>query len=77
MTPRTRLTLPMRFRSERLALNLIRDNGLFSIGAQVVALDDSGKQWRIVIDTAKPEAVCRYLAQSSTPGIEWARSELR
>ena len=74
---RTRLTLPARFATERRALGFISDNSLFSIGAQVVAVDESGLPWRVVIDTGKPDAVCRYLAQSSTPGIEWARSEVR
>jgi hypothetical protein len=31
---------------------------------------------RVVIDTSKPDVVCRYLAQSMMPGIEWARSDL-
>lgn len=73
---RTRLTLPMRFGSEKRALGFIRDNGLFSIGAQVVAVDTAGSPYRVIIDTAKPDAVCRYLGQSSMPGVEWARSEL-
>jgi hypothetical protein len=72
---RTRLTLPMRFASERRALNLIRDNGLFTVGA--LAIDTDGPNgWRVVIDTSKPDVVCRYLAQSMMPGIEWARSDL-
>jgi len=72
---RTRLTLPMRFNTEHKALGLIRDNSLFSIGALAAQVDDTAKAWRIVIDTAKPDAVCRYLAQHM-PGVEWARSEL-
>lgn len=71
---RTRLTLPMRFASERKALNVIRDTGLFNIGAQAIETDGPNG-WRVIIDTSKPDAVCRYLSQGM-PGIEWARSEL-
>jgi hypothetical protein len=73
----TRLTLPMRFNSEKRALGAIRDNGLFSMGAVAVELPGTGGgRWRIVIDTGKPDAVARYLSQSMTPGVEWQRSEL-
>ncbi len=72
---RTRLTLPMRFATEKRALGVIRDNSLFPLGAQVVSVDDSGMSWRIVIDTAKPDALCRYLGEFM-PGVEWQRSEL-
>lgn len=74
---RTRLTLPMRFRSEKRALAVIRDNGLFSIGAQVITTDEPDSPYRVIIDTAKPDAVCRHLGQCMLPGVEWARSELR
>lgn len=73
---RTRLTLPFRFLNEKRALGFIRDNGLFSIGAQVVALTDAASPYRVIIDTAKPDAVCRHLAQNMLPGVEWSRSEL-
>jgi hypothetical protein len=66
----------MRFRSEARANGVIRDNGLFSIGAQAVEVDTTGSGWRIIIDTAKPDAVQRYLSQNNTPGVTWARSEL-
>lgn len=73
---RTRLTLPMRFASERKALSLIRDNCLFNIGAQAAQVDDGPKGWRVIIDTSKPDVVCLHLSQNMMPGIEWARSEL-
>lgn len=72
---RTRLTLPMRFATERRALGVIRDNSLFTIGAQAISVDESGLAWRVIIDTGKPDAVQRYLSQNM-PGVEWARSEL-
>jgi hypothetical protein len=72
---RTRLTLPSRFGTESRALAFIRDNALWCIGPQVIAADESGRNWRVVIDTAKPDAVCRYMSQR-LPGIEWQRSEL-
>jgi hypothetical protein len=75
MSMRTRLTLPMRFNTETRALGAIRDNQLFNIGAQHVALDDTGRNWRVVIDTGKPDAVARYLAQHM-PGVNWHRAEL-
>lgn len=72
---RTRLILPMRFGTEKRALGVIRDNSLFPLGAQVVEFDgDDPKRWRIVIDTARPDAVQRYLKQNT--GIEWQRTEL-
>lgn len=72
---RTRLTLPMRFGTEKRALGVIRDNALFPLGAQVVELaGDDSRRWRIVIDTARPDAVQRYLKQNT--GIEWERAEL-
>ena len=71
---RTRLTLPMRFANERRALGVIRDNSLFPIGAQAIAVDETGLGWRVIIDTSKPDAVCRYLSQSM-PGVEWQQSE--
>jgi len=71
---RTRLTLPMKFANEKRALGVIRDNSLFTIGAQAVAVDDTGLGWRVIIDTSKTDAVCRYLSQSML-GVEWARSE--
>jgi hypothetical protein len=73
---RTRLTLPMRFASEARANGVIRDNSLFPIGAQAVELPgEEGNRWRVVIDTVKADAVCRYLGQYM-PGVEWARSGL-
>jgi hypothetical protein len=72
---RTRLTLPMRFGNEKRALGFIRDNCLFNIGAQVLAVDTAGSPYRVVIDTAKPDALARYLT-NTMPGVEWARSEL-
>jgi hypothetical protein len=71
---RTRLTLPMRFANEKRALGVIRDNSLFTIGALAVAVDGTGLGWRVVIDTGKPDAVCRYLGQYM-PGVEWTRSQ--
>lgn len=73
---RTRLTLPMRFRSEQRALATIRDNGLFSIGAQVIATDEPDSPYRVVIFTAKPDAVSRHLIQQVLPGVIWERSEV-
>jgi hypothetical protein len=73
---RIRLTLPARFANEKRALGFIRDNGLFSIGAQVIALEEAANSYRVIIDTAKPDAVCRYLMQQALPGVVWARSEL-
>lgn len=76
MSTRTRLTLPMRFNTEKRALGVIRDNGLFTIGAQVIELTGTeGSRFRIIIDTFKPDTVCRYLAQHM-PGVEWQRTEL-
>lgn len=73
---RWRLTLPMRFNTEKRALGVIRDNGLFNIGAQVIELyGAAGSPYRIIIDTAKPDAVQRYLSQGPTPGVEWQRTE--
>ena len=71
---RTRLTYPHRFRSERAAIGYIRDEGLFSIGAVAVRVDDTGLGWRIAIDSARPDAVVRYLGQR-LPGREWQRTE--
>lgn len=72
---RTRLTLPMRFGTEKRALGVIRDNALFPLGAQVIELPgDDGNRWRIVIDTTRPDAVARYLKQNT--GIDWQRTEL-
>ena len=74
---RTRLTLPLRFNSEKRALGVIRDNQLFGLGAVVVELPDgTASRWRVVIDTEKPDSVCRYLKQNNTPGVDWQRSEL-
>lgn len=73
---RTRLTLPMRFRSEKRALGFIRDNGLFGIGAQVIPSDEAGSPYRVIIDTAKPDAVCRHLEQQMLPGVVWTRTVL-
>lgn len=73
---RTRLTLPARFANEKRALGFIRDNGLFSIGAQVIAIEGETSPYRVIIDTAKPDAVARYLVQQALPGVEWQRSEL-
>lgn len=76
---RTRLTLPLRFNSEKRALGVIRDNGLFSLGAQVIELEeDHGQRWRIVIDCQahRADAVARYLKQGPTPGVDWQRTEL-
>jgi hypothetical protein len=67
----TRLTLPLRFRTEKHALGTIRDNSLFTIGA--IATQSAGR-WHVVIDTARPDAVLRYLAQNM-PGVEWTRSD--
>lgn len=72
---RTRLTLPMRFATEKRATGVIRDNGLFGLGALAVELPETGSRWRVVIDTERPDAVARYLSQYM-PGVEWARSEL-
>lgn len=72
---RTRLTFPMRFATEKRALAAIADNSLFPLGAQALPVDDTGLGWRIVIETARPDAVCRYLGQHM-PGIEWQRTEL-
>lgn len=72
---RTRLTLPMKFNTEARANGVIRDNSLFSIGAQAILLPNNAG-WRVIIDTAKPDAVCRYLSQSVMQGIEWQRSDL-
>lgn len=69
---RTRLTLPVRFTSEKAAASVLRANSLYSIGAQAIPADN---RWYIIIDTAKPDAVCRYLGQHM-PGVEWQRSEL-
>lgn len=66
----------MRFGNEKRALGFIRDNGLFSIGAQVIAVDAPVSPYRVIIDTAKPDAVCRHLGQSMLPGVEWTRSDL-
>jgi hypothetical protein len=74
---RTRLTLPMRFNTEKRATGVIRDNSLFGLGALAIELPGTGgSRWRIVIDTERPDTVARYLSQNNTPGIEWARSEL-
>lgn len=74
---RTRLTLPMRFTTEKRALGVIRDNGLWNIGAQVVEIPGEGPgRWRIIIDTAKPDVVQRYLSEGPTPGVVWQRSAL-
>ncbi len=73
---RNRLTLPMRFATEGRANGVIRDNSLFSIGAQAIELPgEEGNRWRVVVDTSKPDAVSRYLSQSM-PGVQWERSEL-
>ena len=72
---RTRLTFPMRFATEKRALAAIGDNSLFPLGAQAVSIDGTGLGWRIVIDTAHPDAVCWYLGQHM-PGIEWQRAEV-
>ena len=66
-----RLALPLQFRRERAALDVIRGHSLFTIGALAVETPDG---WRVVIDTAKPAAVCRYLAQHM-PGVTWEQSE--
>jgi hypothetical protein len=68
MNERTRLMLPLKFRSERAALDAIKTNSLFPIGAQ--AAEQTEKVWRVIIDTYRPEAVMRYLAQHM-PGIQW------
>lgn len=75
---RTRLTMPLCFRSERQALGVVRDNSLFNIGAQVVEVEDPRLRWRIVIDTGKPDAVLRYLSQNGamSGGPDWLRSDL-
>jgi hypothetical protein len=74
---RTRLTLPMRFTTEKRATGFIRDNGLFGIGAQSLELPGAeGSRWRVIIDTARPDAVASYLSQQLMPGVQWARSEL-
>jgi uncharacterized protein YbdZ (MbtH family) len=67
----TRLTLPLRFSGQRAALALIRSNGLFSIGAQTLWTPEG---WRVVIDTARPEAVIRYLGEK-LPGVTWIASD--
>ena len=74
---RTRLTLPLRFNSEKRALGVIRDNQLSGLGAVVIELaTGEASRWRVAIDTEKPNAVCRYLQQNNTPGVEWQRTEL-
>jgi hypothetical protein len=74
---RFRLTMPGRFRSERAALDFIRLNSLFPVGAQCHQVDGIGPgRWRVFIDTGKPDAVQRYLSQSLQAG-EWPRSELQ
>jgi len=74
MSSRTRLIFPARFRGERAAAAFLRDNGLYAIGAQAIPSDG---EFKIVIDTARPDAVQRYLAQGGPlPGVEWQRVEL-
>jgi hypothetical protein len=75
----TRLTLPLKFKREGHALAVCRDNSLFTIGAQVIEVksevwEDTGTPWRVVIETARPDAVLRYLRQHM-PGVTWERAE--
>jgi hypothetical protein len=63
--------MPLRFRTERNALGAIRDNSLFIIGA--IAVEQDAGRWHVVIDTRKPDAVLRYLAQNH-PGLVWMES---
>ena len=61
-----RLTLPKRFRSEQLAGVEIRAWALWTLGGHIVP---EGRYFRVVIDTARPEAVQRYLKQQM--GDRW------
>lgn len=63
----TRLILPIKFSGERAARAMVRDNQLFGIGAQALWTDEG---WRVVIHTARPEAVAKYLAEK-LPGVTW------
>ena len=67
----TRLSMPIPLSSERAARALIRHNDLFSIGAQT---QWTAEGWRVVIDTARPETVAKYLAEK-LPGVEWTASD--
>jgi len=67
----TRLTLPLVFAGQRAARALVRDNSLFSIGAQTHWTPEG---WRVFIDTARPEAVIRYLGEK-LPGVTWTADE--
>ena len=69
---RVRLTAPLDLTSERAARGLIRSHGLLNIGA-LALWGDAG--WRVVIDTAKPATVRKYLAEHM-PGVEWSESEI-
>lgn len=69
--------MPLVFRAEGHALALIKTHNLFPIGAQVEHVEKSwpggAASWRIVIYTAQPEAVLKYLA-SRMPGVSWTQS---
>lgn len=68
---RTRLTLPLLFSGQRAALATIRSNRLFAIGAQTLWTPEG---WRVIVDTARPEVVAKYLKQK-LPGVEWIASD--
>lgn len=67
----TRLTLPLLFSGQRAAISTIRTNRLFAIGAQT---QWTAEGWRVVIDTARPEVVAKYLKEK-LPGVEWTASD--
>jgi hypothetical protein len=67
----TRLSMPIPLSSERAARALIRHNDLFSIGAQTHWTPEG---WRVIVDTARPEVVAKYLSEK-LPGVEWTASD--
>jgi hypothetical protein len=74
----SRLTMPLQFRSEAQALELIRANSLFTLGAKPVKVEVTTDEsdfapWRIVIEARNPTGVLRYLNQNH-PGVEWTVS---
>lgn len=68
----TRLTLEKRFVDARSAESEMHAYSLWTVGGRVVP---DGKRFRIVIDSARPRGVQRYL-ELSMPAAIWTASEL-